>query len=719
VTTASIFGPSSVAATFRPDIAGTYTFKLTVTNSAGSNSANVTYTAQLFPPVAVPGKTQNAATGKFVFLNGKDSYDPNSLPITFSWTLANKPSGSALTSASIFSPTTPKPFFTPDVSGAYTLQLIVSNGTLQSTAQTVTVNAATGPLPPNANAGPARNAAVGQPVSLDGTGSFDPNLPALALTYAWTFTSVPTGSTLTNSQITAASTPQATITPDVAGAYVLHLHVTNSAGAGDDTVTVQAFAGQSHSLLTDAPPNAITGASQYVLPGGTAQLTAVQSSDPDSGPGGPAFSWWLNALPPGSAATIASPATAAPRLTTDVSGYYIPRVEDTDLFASGFSNTLITAAAKCDADANGTVNALDIAIITAAVGQAAGANDPRDPLAAGSVTAADLTYCQALINPTLPNIGSTPTSLTFTTAAGATPASQTLTVTSSGTAFTFDVSTDQTWLTAAPAVGSTSSNSISVGINSAGLAAATYSGHVIVTASGTSNSPFSILVTLVVQATSIAVNAGNPQVANVSVAFTTNLQAIVKDPSGNPVAGEMVTFTAPSTGASGTFPGASLTATAITNAAGVAAAPVFTANSTPGNYIVTATVTGAAAAASFALTNAVAGATSLGGAIGGKAGPANARIWTFEIGNNGPGSALNAQITGITFVQTAGAACTPVVTTPFPLNAGNIAPGAIANVNATINFTGCAATAAFTVTAQETANSGSATGTIVRLSQFQ
>lgn len=119
------------------------------------------------------------------------------------------------------------------------------------------------------------------------------------------------------------------------------------------------------------------------------------------------------------------------------------------------------------------------------------------------------------------------------------------------------------------------------------------------------------------------------------------------------------------------------------------------------------------------MTNAAAGATSLGGAIGGKAGPANARVWTFEIGNNGPGSALNAQITGITFVQTAGAACTPVVTTPFPLNAGNIAPGAIANVNATIDFTGCAATAAFTVTAPETANSGSATGTIVRLNQFQ
>jgi len=95
--------------------------------------------------------------------------------------------------------------------------------------------------------------------------------------------------------------------------------------------------------------------------------------------------------------------------------------------------------------------------------------------------------------------------------------------------------------------------------------------------------------------------------------------------------------------------------------------------------------------------------------------------WVFEVGNNGPGSALGAEITGITLLQTVGAACTPVITSPasFPLLVGNIAPQATADVDVTINFTGCASTAAFTVTAIEQANDGAATGTIVRLNQFQ
>jgi hypothetical protein len=41
----------------------------------------------------------------------------------------------------------------------------------------------------------------------------------------------------------------------------------------------------------------------------------------------------------------------------------------------------------------------------------------------------------------------------------------------------------------------------------------------------------------------------------------------------------------------------------MTNAAGVATAPVFTANGTAGSYTVTASVAGVTGAASFALTN--------------------------------------------------------------------------------------------------------------------
>jgi len=712
VTTASIRFPTSPEAVFTPDVAGPYTFKLTVTNSVGPSSAMVTDTAMIFPPVAVAGKAQNAKTGGFVFLNGQDSYDPNSLPITFQWSFKTLPGGSALTAASLLNSATPKAFFTCDVNGSYVLQLIVNNGTLASVPNLVSINCESGALAPDANAGHDRNVKVSATVTLDGSASSDPNNPPLGLGYSWTFQTIATGSALTNAQITNPTSVNAQFAPDVAGDYVLKLTVSNSAGPATDTVTVHAFSG-------NVPPNASVGADQYAVPASLVNLDGSASSDPDRGPLLLSYNWWLNALPPGSTAALVNPTQAKPQFTPDVSGYFIARLEASDGLASGFANTLVTAAQKCDADANGTVNQIDINLITAAVGQPALPNDPRDPLGSGSVTAGDLSYCEALIAPKLPNAGSTPPSLTFTGAVGTTPNSKTLTVTSSGTNFSFTVGTDQTWLMANPGSGSTSSNTITVSVVTTNLAATTFNGNVIITATGAANSPFKIPVKLILESTSIAAAAGTPQIADVSTQFAIALKATVSDANG-PVPGATVTFTAPSTGVSGTFPGKLTAITAVTNPSGLATASAFTANSTAGNYTVTATVDGAASPANFALTNAVPGSTSLGGLIGTKSGPQSARVWVFEVGNNGPGSALDAEITGITLVQTAGAACRPVITSPatFPLAVGNIAPKTVANVNVTIDFTGCAVNAMFKVTAPESANNGAATGTIIELNQL-
>lgn len=101
---------------------------------------------------------------------------------------------------------------------------------------------------------------------------------------------------------------------------------------------------------------------------------------------------------------------------------------------------------------------------------------------------------------------------------------------------------------------------------------------------------------------SITATSGSPQSATVNTAFAAPLTATVKDGSGNPISGVTATFTAPGTGASGTFAGGVNTAT--TNASGVATSPVFTANGTAGSYTVTASVSGVTGTASFALTNA-------------------------------------------------------------------------------------------------------------------
>ena len=102
---------------------------------------------------------------------------------------------------------------------------------------------------------------------------------------------------------------------------------------------------------------------------------------------------------------------------------------------------------------------------------------------------------------------------------------------------------------------------------------------------------------------SVTATAGTPQSAAIGTNFVLRLSATVRDAGNNPVPGVTVTFAAPVSGASGTFVGG--INTAVTNASGVAASAIFTANSTVGGpYNVAATVAGVNNPANFALTNA-------------------------------------------------------------------------------------------------------------------
>jgi hypothetical protein len=110
----------------------------------------------------------------------------------------------------------------------------------------------------------------------------------------------------------------------------------------------------------------------------------------------------------------------------------------------------------------------------------------------------------------------------------------------------------------------------------------------------------------------ITATGGTPQSAQVGTAFAAALQATVTS-NGAPASGVTVTFTAPGSGASGTFattpPAATDTET--TNSSGVATSQIFTANTTAGADTVTASTTGAATSANFALTNTSGAAAAL------------------------------------------------------------------------------------------------------------
>jgi hypothetical protein len=116
-----------------------------------------------------------------------------------------------------------------------------------------------------------------------------------------------------------------------------------------------------------------------------------------------------------------------------------------------------------------------------------------------------------------------------------------------------------------------------------------------------SPAPFSLTNTAGA-ATLIAAAAGNNQSTGLGQAFGTSLQAAVVDSLGNGVAGITVTFTAPGSGPTGSFPSGT-TATAMTDAVGVASAPVLTANNTDGAFAVVATASGVTGSATFQLAN--------------------------------------------------------------------------------------------------------------------
>jgi hypothetical protein len=100
--------------------------------------------------------------------------------------------------------------------------------------------------------------------------------------------------------------------------------------------------------------------------------------------------------------------------------------------------------------------------------------------------------------------------------------------------------------------------------------------------------------------------AANNQSQTIGDHFPVNLSAIVTDSLGNPVSNDGVTFSAPTSGSSGTFAGTGASVTVMTNENGIATAPVFTANLTVGSYsvsIAAASTSGPPPSGSYALTN--------------------------------------------------------------------------------------------------------------------
>ena len=87
-------------------------------------------------PVANAGPDQEVAVEATVTLTGAASSDVNGNSLTYSWTLTSVPEGST---ATLTGATTVGPTFVADLAGTYVASLVVNDGTVNSSPDTVSV----------------------------------------------------------------------------------------------------------------------------------------------------------------------------------------------------------------------------------------------------------------------------------------------------------------------------------------------------------------------------------------------------------------------------------------------------------------------------------------------------------------------------------------------------------------------------------------------------
>jgi PKD repeat protein len=188
---------------------GTYPVTLTVT---AANLLTATDTQSVTVSHA-PGNPTASFTATMdwnvVTVDGSGSSDPNGLALTYDWDFGDGSTGSGVTATHTYA-----------ASGSYVITLTVTNTDLLTGTATQTVNAVV-PMPPVAMFSSSMNWNV---VSVDASGSYDQNSPALPLTYAWDFGDGSTGTGVT-----------ATHTYATAGSFTITLTVTNTVPLSDST----------------------------------------------------------------------------------------------------------------------------------------------------------------------------------------------------------------------------------------------------------------------------------------------------------------------------------------------------------------------------------------------------------------------------------------------------------------------------------------------------
>jgi hypothetical protein len=301
---AALSDAAAVNPTFTIDVYGQYVLQLVVSDGT-SNSApdTVTVNTANTAPVAGAGPDQTRKVGDTVQLDGSGSTDVDGHPLTYAWSLTEKPAGSA---AALSDPAAVNPTFTKDAKGAYKARLVVNDGTEDSAPDEVVINHEN--TAPAASAGPDQTRKVGESVQLTGSGSTD--VDGDTLTYNWSIISKPDGS---NAALSDPAAVNPTFTKDLKGTYVLQLIVNDgTADSAADTVTIN---------HTNSAPVANAGTNQTVGLNSAVQLTGAGSTDADGD--ALTYQWSFASKPAGSGAALSDATAANPTFVADLGGSYV------------------------------------------------------------------------------------------------------------------------------------------------------------------------------------------------------------------------------------------------------------------------------------------------------------------------------------------------------------------------------------------------------------
>jgi PKD repeat protein len=329
--------PSSPRTTATFSVAGTYTLRLTVTDSMYTTSDDVVVTVgaagsaptNKAPVVnAGPDQTVSLSTGAYLLGSASDDGLPNGSVLRVAWSKVSGPAGTVVFSNASSLTTTA---FFPSA-GTYTLRLTANDTSLSGSDDVIIVVNAAGStnLAPAVNAGPDQMITFPAIATLSGT-AIDDGLPTgSSLTRMWSKVSGP--GTVTFGSASAWIT---SATFSATGSYTLRLTVSDGSLSGSDDMVV---------VVSPAPtnkaPTVNAGSDRsIVFPSG---ITLSGSATDDGLPSGSSVTVsWSKVSGPGSVVFVNANSLNASATFTAL-GTYTLRLTGTDSLLTATDDVIIT-----------------------------------------------------------------------------------------------------------------------------------------------------------------------------------------------------------------------------------------------------------------------------------------------------------------------------------------------------------------------------------------